>query len=166
METIYSPQHPPRQRRAFSLSVGALNLIAILLGVSITLYFGLRYDYNNEPTDVSPIICTIPGSSLLTLRKCPSIIQLEPRLHDDQIICPQPLPRVHTVKKGQTVDLADTSLPTAHRLLKAGIKCESHIEDIQTLLGNNADLYTLVGRGARAVKELLLPIASTENVAK
>lgn len=70
------------------------------------------------------------------------------------------------MKMGQTVDPADESLPTAHRLLKVGMKCESHIEDIQTLLSNNADLYTLVSRSSGAVRELLLPIASTENVAK
>jgi len=33
------------------------------------------------------------------------------------------------------------------------------------LLGDNADLYTLVGRGDGAVRELLQPLASTENAA-
>jgi hypothetical protein len=71
---------------------------------------------------------------------------------------------VHTVKKALSADPADENLPEGHRFVKSGFKFTAHLEHLQTLLGNNANLYALLGRGDGAVNKLLIPLMDSEKV--
>ena len=111
----------------------------------------LTVDYRTEQFDFSPVACYIPGShSVVGLQECRPAFRPERRPGSIYAEYPKALSRVLTVKK--VAKPANESLPKVHRMVKDGLRLTAHLEDLQTMLANNADLYTLVGRGEGAVR--------------
>jgi hypothetical protein len=166
METYYghrlptSPRLPRHSRYLPSTKNVLLSMLSLFYLISC-----FAIDYHAESFQLSPIICHLPGSyTLLSLRRCRPIIPHVFGPNSLLIKYPKPLPRVQNIKKVQRADSADDNLAEAQRVVESGFKFAALLEDLQTMLGNNADLYTLLGRGEAAVRKLLTPLIVSKKI--